>query len=75
MTLKRTIHRREARKRAKAALAERKRRRDAMSPKERESVTKIQEVFKDLHEDFIRQRIDDYLMWQTMAGIYDIKRG
>ncbi len=46
-----------------------------MSPKDRESVTKIQEMFKDLHEDFIRQRIDDYLMWQTMTGIYDLKRG
>ncbi len=75
MSTKRTIHRREARKRARAALAERKRRWDAMSPKDRESVTKIQEMFKDLHEDFIRQRIDDYLMWQTMTGIYDIKRG
>lgn len=74
MTLKRTTHRREARKRAKAAIAERLARRERMTPHEREVEQNIRDVFKAVYGEMIEQRIQECLMWQTCCGTYDIMK-
>ena len=75
MSTKRTIHRREARKRARANKAERTRIWNALSPEERQRRESIIRWYKDIYEDAIKQRLEEMARWEQCCGIYDLKRG